>query len=88
MNSAELVNLILAKLRRVKFVAINQSDGFGGVRFTWGFKDYIAIPSIDNYVHVYPLPVGMDSNAYTERIEGMLNGLVRNDAGDLVPCEN
>jgi ribosomal protein L5 len=84
MNSAELVNLILEKLRRVKFVAINQNDGFGGVRFTWGFKDYIAIPSIDSYVHVYPLPLGMDSNMYTERIEAMLNGKVRNEDGELV----
>jgi hypothetical protein len=31
MNSAELVNLILEKLRRVKFLRINQNDAVGGV---------------------------------------------------------
>jgi hypothetical protein len=89
MNSAQLVNLILAKLRRVEFQAINQyGNGFHGVRFIWGFNSYAAIPARDGYVHVYRLPIGMDDNIYTKRIEGMLNGLVRNDAGELVPCEN
>ena len=65
MNSAELVNLILQKLRRVKFVAIG--DG----------------------VIVYSNGLIWESNSYSNRIEGMLNGLVRNDAGDLVkPCSN
>ena len=84
MNSAELVNLILEKLRRVKFLRINQNDAVGGVRFTWGFRDYLAIGSEDKYVRVYQLPIGVDANIYTERIEGMLNGLVRNDAGEFV----
>ena len=80
MTSAELVNLILDKLRRVKFVAITDQD----VRFTWGFYNYGVVPARNGYVHVYRLPIGMDSNIYTERIEGMLNGMVRNDEGELV----
>jgi hypothetical protein len=89
MNSAQLVNLILEKLRRVEFLAINQDgNGFFGVHFIWGFNSYAAIPARDGYVRVYQLPNHSESSIYTERIEGILNGMVRNDAGELVPCEN
>ena len=85
MNSAELVNLILEKLRRVKFVAISQHEnGFVGVCFTWGHNNYMAIPTKDRHVSVFHQFRGAVGDIYTERIEGMLNGLVRNDAGELV----
>ena len=83
MNSAELVNLILEKLRRVKFVFI--CDQY--IDFVWGHNRYRAW--VDKPAHVIAWNderqwwQGGDT-IYTERIEGMLNGLVRNDAGELV----
>ena len=85
MNSAQLVNLILAKLRRVEFVAIGSNPVYVSVRFIWGGNDYTASVE-DNYIHVYQ--VFNHSKIHVERVQGMLNGMVRNDAGDLVPCEN
>jgi hypothetical protein len=86
-NSAELVNLILAKLRRVEFVFIEKAF----VDFTWGHNRYRAFG--DNPVSVIAWNVekqlwNRGDTIYTERIEGILNGMVRNDAGELVPCEN
>jgi hypothetical protein len=82
MNSAELVNLILAKLRRVKFVAIGSNPEYVSVRFIWGGNDYTALVDSNSYIHVYQ--VLNYSKIHTERVQGMLNGLVRNDAGELV----
>lgn len=83
MNSAQLVNLIIEKLRRAKFVEIGSTKTSSAVRFIWGFSEFQAVVKSDNYVHVYMLPKEI-SNTYTERLEGMLNGLVRNDDGELV----
>jgi hypothetical protein len=64
--------------RRVRFEAINQDgDRFFGVHFIWGCNSYAAIPARNGYVRVYQLPNHFECNLYTERIEGMLNGLVR-----------
>ena len=82
MNSAQLVNLILEKLRRVEFVAIQSTH----VDLVWGHNKYRVFP--DSPINVIwsderQTWQGGDT-MYTERIEGMLNGKVLNDAGDLV----
>ena len=85
MNSAELVNLILEKLRRVKFlVIVNRTPQ---VRFVWGHNEYTAVVSFDGYIAVYKWVDGGTEcviDNYQIWVEGMLNGLVRNDAGELV----
>jgi hypothetical protein len=86
MNSAQLVNLILAKLRRVEFVFIEKAF----IDFTWGQNKYRAFG--DNPVSVIAWNAETQSwnrgdTIYSKRIEGMLNGMVRNDAGELVQCE-
>ena len=83
MNSAELVNLILEKLRRVKFVLI--CDHY--IDLIWGHHKYRVFA--DNPVNVIAWNEWSQSwnrgdTIYTERIEAMLNGKVRNDAGELV----
>jgi hypothetical protein len=87
MNSAELVNLILEKLRRVKFlVIINRTSQ---VRFIWGHNEYTAVVTFDNTVAVYKWVDGGTEcvvDNYQIWVEGMLNGMVRNDAGELVEC--
>ena len=83
MNSAELVNLILDKLRRVKFVFI--CDDY--IDLIWGHNKYRVF--CDKLINVIAWNEERQSwqggdTIYTERIEGMLNGMVRNDAGELV----
>lgn len=83
MNSAELVNLILEKLRRVKFVFVCESY----IDFVWGQNKYRLFG--DSPINVIEWNDERQSwkggdTIYTERIEGMLNGLSRNDAGELV----
>jgi len=88
MNSAELVNLILEKLRRVKFIEV--LDLPPRVKFIWGFNCYTAVCDGFNYIRV----LKWDENSpprtvidnYQEHVEGRLNGMVRNDAGELVEC--
>jgi len=82
MNSAQLVNLLLDKLRRVEFLSVCTINNSAKVRFVWGHNKYLAVPSSDGFVHIYPARNHME--IYTERLEGMLNGLVRNDAGEMV----
>ena len=85
MNSAELVNLILKKLRRVKFLSIiNRTSQ---VRFVWGSNEYTAIVTFDNSVVVYRwVDGGTESiiDNYQIYVEGRLNSMVRNDSGELV----
>jgi hypothetical protein len=83
MTIAELVNLILEKLRRVKFVDICGVY----VDLVWGHNKYRVFA--DNPVTVLAWDEWSQSwnrgdTIYTERIEAMLNGKVRNDAGELV----
>jgi len=83
MNSAELVNLILEKLRRVKFVSI---DAFS-VEFIWNDKKLWAF-EFAKIIKVKNMPkkrVEHDDN-YSQWVEGVLNGNVRNDDGELVEC--
>ena len=83
MNSAELVNLILEKLRRVKFVAIETYEHHSQVAIIWGGNPYMVVTNGDGVI-VYSNGLIWESNSYSNRIEGMLNGLSRNDAGELV----
>ena len=87
MNSAELVNLILEKLRRVKFLLIDAYH----VEFIWNHRTFFAfayegtvrVRNVDN-----PNKCFLADDSYSMRIEGMLNGLSRNDEGELVKCSN
>jgi hypothetical protein len=85
MNSAQLVNLILAKLRRVEFVCIDSYS----TEFVWNHKKLWAF-EFDGKIRVRNMPkkVCEEDDNYSRRVEGILNGMVRNDAGELVPCEN
>jgi hypothetical protein len=84
MNSAQLVNLIIEKLRRVEFLDIETRPKIA-IKFLWGHKKYLAFES-EGYVTVRNIVhnVLVSDDIYTERIEGMLNGLVRNEDGELV----
>jgi hypothetical protein len=83
MNTAQLVNLILEKLRRVEFVLICDQH----IDLVWGYNKYRVFA--DNPVNVIAWNEWSQSwnrgdTIYTERVEAMLNGKVRNDAGELV----
>ena len=82
MNSAQLVNLILSKSKRVEFVSITAND----VEFILGHKKYFAYPDKD-HVRVRNVAISgvlvLDDN-YSRWVEGVLNGMVRNDAGKMV----
>lgn len=88
MNSAELVNLIIAKLRRVEVLVI-QNLPFVTVRFRWGGNQYTAMVCVDDSIDVYRW-VGQDEcrcDNYKKYVQDILNGKVRNDAGEMVkPC--
>jgi hypothetical protein len=92
MNSAQLVNLILAKLRRVEFLVIQNRPGVAA-RFLWGGNEYSAAVVFNESIVVYRWVIidNLEKSVidnYQRYVEGRLNGLVRNDAGELVPCEN
>ena len=90
MNSAELVNLILEKLRRVKVVEMNSQPS---VRFTLRDREFTAVfqktASYDSWKNT-PGEIRVfrfgrcDYDFVTARIEAILNGKVRNDAGEIV----
>ena len=93
MTSAELVNLILKTFQnRVTFVAIRPSQynrSEISVEFTWGHKDYLAsCTKQDRNVVVYVRHNAIDSDNYQIHVERRLNGLVRNEEGELVQCLN
>ena len=85
MDSAELVNLILEKLRRVDFLVI-QNLPFVVVRFLWGGNVYTAKVCVDDSIDVYRW-VGQGeyrTDNYQQYVQDLLNGKVRNDAGEMV----
>jgi len=87
MNSAELVNLILGKLRRVKLLVIQTR----AARFVIGSNEYTAAVCFDGSIVVYRWVVidNVEKNVidnYQIWVEGLLNGLARNDDGELVEC--
>ena len=88
MNSAELVNLIFEKLRRVKVVESNSAPS---VRFTLRDREFTAVfqptAAYDFWkntlgeIRVFRFVRGRcDYDFVTARIEDILNGKVRNDA--------
>ena len=85
MNSAELVNLIIQKLRRVELLVIQNRPSVA-VRFVWGGNEYTAVVNFDNYIAVYKWikPSACIVDIYQQHVEGRLNGKVRNDAGEMV----
>ena len=89
MNSAELVELIREKFQnRVKFLRIQNRPGVA-VRFVWGGNEYTASVTVDNYIVVYRWIVIDNSERSVidndqRHVEDRLNGLVRNEAGELV----
>lgn len=90
MDSAELVNLIFEKLRRVTLLKIHNRPSVA-VSFIWGGNKYTAKVNFDGFVVVYRWVGALLSSfddMYRLRVENMLNGFVRNDEGELVPCSN
>ena len=96
MNSAELVNLILKKLRWVKFLHISGEDVANpSVRFVLRNRQFTAVfqktapydswKNTPGEIKVFCFLRGKcDYDFVTKHIEKMLNGKVRNDAGELV----
>lgn len=82
MNSAQLVNLIIKKLRRVEFVEFTPTNR---VKFIWGHRTYEAM---EDRGHISVVNVignlWVEPDNYNRWIEGVLNGKVRNDAGEMV----
>lgn len=88
MTTAELVNLIIKKFggNRVTFKRI---DDNALVAFRLGDREYIAIYSfiqgsviVQNCEHGSALYATIDN--YSQWVEGVLNGMVRNEEGELV----
>ena len=91
MTSAQLVNRIIDKLRtgRVTFVSIqeiehNRREVRASCEIVYCHHNYV-INGSDLKIHVHE-PVGeeLDCTSHSDWIEGVLNGKVRNDAGELV----
>lgn len=92
-NSAQLVNLILAKLGRVEFLDIRDYEVL--VCFRWGHNDYAAVfqeSRLHGHINVYRLPIGMEPplsdflrrhDDYSRWVEGVLNGKKRDADGNL-----
>ena len=85
MDSAELVNFILKKLRRVELLVIQNRPSVA-VRFVWGGNEYTAVVNFDNHIDVYRWikPSACIVDIYQQHVEDRLNGKVRNDAGEMV----
>lgn len=86
MTTAELVNLIIAKFggNRVQFVDIQTvHDEWIIVTFYHSDQTYYARCSCNEVNLTVHQEFGQTSQ-YSEWIEGVLNGMVRNDAGELV----
>ena len=81
MNSAQLVNLILEKLRRVEFVEFTPTNR---VKFIWGDRIYEAV---EDRGHISVVNVignlWVDSDNYNRWVEGVLNGKKRDADGNL-----
>ena len=90
MSAEDIVNLIIKKLggNRVKFTRIVSFDSIATVEFVHVGKCYSIIhPEDDSKVVVWKFERDQGpllQNNYTRWVEGVLNGMVRNDNGDLV----
>jgi hypothetical protein len=85
LDSADIVNLILAKLRRVKFLVILNRPP--AVRFEWGGNEYTAVCTFGSDITVYRWvdrsEVVRICDNYQQWVEGVLNGKTRDADGVL-----
>jgi hypothetical protein len=85
MNTHEIVNLIVAKFggNRVKFTWIGSQTGL--VDFVLGANLYRCGWSVclDKFIVTRPETNDLSDN-YSRWVEGILNGMVRNEAGEMV----
>jgi hypothetical protein len=92
MDCADLVNLIVRKLggNRVEFIRIRCADDVSEIEFCHAGNHYNIIhDEDDSKVRVWQFftELGpLEQNNYSKWMEGVLNGMVRNDAGELVPA--
>jgi len=91
MDTADIVNRIIEKLggNRVEFIEIRQTNLFVLiVSFSHAGNKYEArVLPTSVYISVAQkksYQLALRTNAYTNWLEGVLNGMVRNDAGELV----
>jgi hypothetical protein len=84
MNTHEIVNLIIAKFggNRVKFILIKAEV----VWFVWGGNEYRCYSSeINNSLIVKRgIEDGWTTDNYSQRVQGILNDMVRNEDGEMV----
>jgi hypothetical protein len=84
MNTHEIVNLIIGKFggNRVKFILIKDPV----VWFVWGQNEYRCQASeINNSLIVKRgIEVGWTTDNDSRRVQDILNGLVRTEAGEMV----
>jgi hypothetical protein len=84
MNTHEIVNLIVSKFggNRVKFILIKEAV----VWFVWGGNEYRCYASeINNSLIVKRgIEDGWTTDNYSTRVEGILNGMVRTEDGEMV----
>jgi hypothetical protein len=84
MSTHEIVNLIIGKFggNRVRFTLINDAV----VWFVWGGNEYRCYSSARNLSLIVKRGIedGWTTDNYSVRVESILNGLVRNEAGEMV----
>jgi len=89
MTTAELVNLIIAKLHpqaSVTFTDIGLTAAGHYVQFEYGYRYYHILHSIHLHrIAVRELTDGdCKSTQFSQWVEGVLNGKVRDESGELV----
>ena len=86
MKTAELVNLILDKLRtgRVEFIRIDNDfdSDFNVIEFKYGGNDYRAVTDSEEII-VTRITGNLVVDSYSQWVEGVLNGKTRDEAGVL-----
>ena len=92
MDTADLVNLIIRKLggNRVEFIRVDCADDVSTIEFLHAGNLYSIVHDEDDSrvkVWQYHYDQGpLEQNNYSKWMEGVLNGMKRNDAGVLVPA--
>lgn len=89
MTPAELVNLIVRKFggNRVVFERISRDDmGHERVQFKLGHHSYHVPHAGSSRLYVWQIAEdnSMIRNSYSSWVEGVLNGLVRDEEGNMV----
>jgi hypothetical protein len=91
-DTADLVNLIIGKLggNRVEFIRIDCADDVSTIEFVHAGNLYSIVHDEDDLrlkVWQYYRDQGpLEQNNYSKWMEGVLNGMVRNEAGELLPA--